>query len=479
MFLVWQDYRDAGRGRIYLQRVSDGGQVAEGWPAGGRPANTGLAEQTNPKITVDGQGGAYLAWSERTGRRLQLRLGRRAANGDSVSGWPAAGQPITDFFHTVRSISIAAGANGRAALVWQETDTLGVSSLQAARLAADHSPATGLSSPTTLVASAVDLTAPTLKSFGNEVLAVWSEWQSGSSSVFAQRLSLESALTVSEKVALGAGSLGRSAPVVLVDSAGASIAWESHAGGNSDVHVQRINTLGGLASGWDSSGVVIGGGSGSRYAPSLASDDAGGLIVTWMDSRTSDRAGLLARAGEVSIRLLEAKASPGRAQITWLFQGSVRESLEVERRHGDAEWSVITHAAPDDSGRVALEDRAAPPGATVEYRLVRVVGETRFNFPAASLDIPRIPAALAIHWARAEPARNTIVISLALPSRAAGELQLHDITGRRVAQQRLEGYEPGEYEVTFGLAGRLPSGIYFLRLQHAGKSRSTKIGLIR
>lgn len=480
VLLAWQDYRDAGRGRIYFQRIGADGQVAEGWPAGGRPANSGLAEQTSPKIVADGLGGAYLAWSERAGRRLQLRIGRRTASGDSVPGWPAAGQAITDFFRTVRSLAIAVGTNGRAALVWQETDTLGVSSLQAIRLAADHDPGAGLPSPTALVPSAGDLSAPTLRSFGDEIVAVWSEWQSGTGSVFAQRLSLESPLlTNSSKIAVGSGLLGGNAPVVLVDSAGASIAWVSHAGGSSDVHVQRITALGSRMSGWDSSGVVLGSGTGHRYAPSLAPDGAGGLIVTWMDSGDPRSAGPLARVGEVSIRLLQAIATPGRARITWLLHGAAGESLEVERRQINAEWSVIAHSAPDDSGHVALDDRGAPAGTTVEYRLVRVLGEARYNFPAARLDIPRIPATLAIHWARAEPGRNTILLSIALPTSGAGELQLHDVTGRRVARQRLEGFEPGEHEVTFELSSRLASGVYFLRLQHAGKSRTTKIALIR
>ena len=58
-------------------------------------------------------------------------------------------------------------------------------------------------------------------------------------------------------------------------------------------------------------------------------------------------------------------------------------------------------------------------------------------------------------------------------------VELIDVTGRRVARQSLTGLDPGEHEASVPLPGRVPAGVYFLRLMQAGQLRTAKLALLR
>ena len=75
-------------------------------------------------------------------------------------------------------------------------------------------------------------------------------------------------------------------PVALADGqGGAFVAWEDQrapaTGG--DIYAQRINAAGALL--WDSAGVPVCVFSRRQLNPTLVSDDAGGVIITWQDNR--------------------------------------------------------------------------------------------------------------------------------------------------------------------------------------------------
>jgi hypothetical protein len=487
VFISWQDYREGHGGRVYVQRISPEGQPASGWPAGGRPANGGTSEQSSPHMAPDGDGGAYLTWCERASRRLLLHLTRVSAQGGAVAGWPTSGALITDSLHTVQFSAIVSDSLGNAAVVWQQVDTLGTKSMQAIRVSATMSPATNwILAPRVLVPSASDIATPALSRIGSDgVLVVSGERQPEGSLLRAQRLSLtgaESSPWPPNGCILWSGSVGHAAPSVLPDSSGgAFVAWEGYAGAASDIYLQRISSTGSIVAGWDTAGVPVVASRGTQYAPALQSDGAGGVIVSWVDpTRVATAASLLAaRLGGISLQLIEAKATPGRARIRWRLQGTTGDSLDVERHVIEGEWSRIARVAPDSGGVVSVDDGKAPEGVSLEYRLVMTLEGERIHLAATKVSIPRRPTVLAIHWARSDPARNAVVLFLAVPSAERIDFQLHDVTGRRMASEGVTGFEPGDQEVTFTLPGHIPSGIYFIRVVQAGRSRTTKVALVR
>src|SRR5207247_2001633 len=78
---------------LYAQHVNGAGNLVAGWPTDGLAVCTGVPTLQSPSVASDGQGGAYVAWTD-------ARLGnpdvyaQRLAPGGLASGWPANGLAV-------------------------------------------------------------------------------------------------------------------------------------------------------------------------------------------------------------------------------------------------------------------------------------------------------------------------------------------------------------------------------------------------
>src|SRR5262249_14523017 len=65
-FFAWtQRSGGTGVGDIYLQRVTDDGSIGSGWPIGGLALCAASDDQSLPTIAADGASGAFIAWQDR------------------------------------------------------------------------------------------------------------------------------------------------------------------------------------------------------------------------------------------------------------------------------------------------------------------------------------------------------------------------------------------------------------------------------
>jgi hypothetical protein len=133
---------------------------------------------------------------------------------------------------------------------------------------------------------------------GSGAIMVWSDQRSGSGSyaVYAQRIdSNGNPLWASNGVAIYTGAtVGSASPRLATDEVGgAIIIWADTRGGNNSLYAQRVNGSGQLL--WNPSGVLI---TNSIYVTDdsgqyrLISDGSGGAIICWQDGRdfaTSER----------------------------------------------------------------------------------------------------------------------------------------------------------------------------------------------
>lgn len=486
-FLAWQDYRAGGVGQVYVQHLSALGEVVSGWPQEGRAVTDTVLEQSAPRLAPDGSGGVYVVWQGRRGRLLGCYAKRLTSSGAAAAGWPDNGVLITESSGENRSPVIAADSLGRALVVWQHVDTLGAQSLAALRIDPETNPEVGWTpNLLSLTESASDLSEPAVARAGSSAMLVaWGEWRGGASGVRVQRVVLDglSAEWPAGGLAICDGPIGQDTPRVLTDAQGGYVAWVDFRGGrDSDVFVQRFTSVGATGSGWPANGVAVAAGARDQFAPSLASDGAGGAIITWTDPPMN------ASAGYVSLmkmfqhgvpRLVEAVARPSQVRIVWQLASTFRESLEVERRAEPGDWQILMRVAANDSGRVVVVDRTALQGSRVEYRLGIAIEGARMFFEPVVLEIPRVPVTLTLHRAWIDASRNLVVIAFALPPGATPSVELIDVTGRRIERQMLDGLDPGEHEATLRVHTRLPSGVYFVRLTQAGQARVAKTALLR
>jgi hypothetical protein len=127
---------------------------------------------------------------------------------------------------------------------------------------------------------------------------------------------------------------------------------------------------------------------------------------------------------------------------------------------------------------VVFEDRRAPSGTHVAYRLAVIVQGERIVLEPVELDIPRAPQTLTLRWARLET-RNRLRIAFAFPAGPVPSVELMDVAGRRIVHQQLQGFEPDEHEASIGLPTGVSSGVYFVRLKQGSQVRVAKTVFIR
>jgi hypothetical protein len=79
---------------------------------------------------------------------------------------------------------------------------------------------------------------------------------------------------------------------------GAIVTWEDFRSGtsNGDIYAQRVNLAGGPQ--WTTDGVALCTAANNQYNPTIASDGAGGAIVTWSDGRSGSQLRHLRATGE-------------------------------------------------------------------------------------------------------------------------------------------------------------------------------------
>jgi hypothetical protein len=85
--LTWIDQR-VGGSDVYAQRANLAGTVA--WTADGVAVSTATGTQSDPKVTTDGAGGAFVGYTGPSGGGSNVWLQRIGTAGTIASGWPAA-----------------------------------------------------------------------------------------------------------------------------------------------------------------------------------------------------------------------------------------------------------------------------------------------------------------------------------------------------------------------------------------------------
>jgi len=118
---------------------------------------------------------------------------------------------------------------------------------------------------------------------GGAIIA-WQDARDGTFNVYAARVTSSGSTLWCG--AVSAAVSNQQHPVIVADGAGgAVIAWEDERNGNEDIYTQRIGALGQTA--WTNNGVAVCTGTGLHLHPKIVSDGASGAIITWDDTRAS------------------------------------------------------------------------------------------------------------------------------------------------------------------------------------------------
>lgn len=227
--IAWQDFRNADWD-IYTQRIDASGYVL--WSNDGLPISTLPGPQQFPKIISDPQGGAIIIFIADPDTNTSIYAQKIDDNGSIV--WPSGGILICETADTLLSAQLVTDKAGGAIVTWQDS-------------------------------------------------------RSGNLDIYAQRIDAGGAVQWTANGVVMCDDLrGQFAPHIAPDdSGGAIIAWtDLRSASDADIYAQRIDASG--TARWPANGIPVCESTDDQENPVLAADGAGGAIIAWMDSRSTD-----------------------------------------------------------------------------------------------------------------------------------------------------------------------------------------------
>ncbi len=270
------DYPD-----IYAQRVNASGSPQ--WVANGLTVCNASGAQIGATAVRDGGTGVLIAWLDFRNSSVDVYAQRLDAAGNAqlaANGAAIYNEPGVQ----IGSASIPDGAGG-AFVVWHEKRG-GQYDLRARRI----------NSSGAAVTAAVDVCAAATSQFIEDVIAdgaggvivLWQDERGANTpDLYAQRLNASCVpqWTANGVVVSAAAGVQEDARMVSDGAGGAIIAWHDRRNpSDANIYAQRINGAG--TAQWTADGLGVCVVAGTQDRPAIASDGAGGAIISWFDARS-------------------------------------------------------------------------------------------------------------------------------------------------------------------------------------------------
>jgi hypothetical protein len=169
--------------------------------------------------------------------------------------------------------------------------------------------------------------------------------------------------------------------------------------------------------------------------------------------------------------LVTAEASADHIRLTW-YVSQPGLPATLYRRTLSSDWTRLAALYADGQGFLRYADADILRGETYGYRLgIQDAGGESFF---AETYVLAEDIRFAIEGLAPNPAvGGRLTVRFSLPSEAPATLELLDITGRRVDARTLSG-QAGRQSVELGGGARIPPGLYWIRLRHAGREGSIR-----
>ena len=284
--VTWYDFR-SGNADIYVQRADAFGNPL--WTANGVALCVLTSDQRNSRIVSDGTGGAIVTWEDgRNGADYDLYAQRVNASG--VTQWGNNGVALctaAEGFYFPMTPTIVSDGAGGAIVAWRDTRS-GDYDIYAQRVNA-----AGVAQWTAngvLLCTAVNYQtdqAITSDGAGGAIVTWQDDRNVFVSDIYAQRVNASGALQWTAQGAAVCTAVSYQVyPTIVSDAAGGGvITWQDKRNGDWDIYAQAVNASGVQL--WTANGVALCNAISSQASPMIASDGAGGAIVAWQDDRSA------------------------------------------------------------------------------------------------------------------------------------------------------------------------------------------------
>ncbi len=283
--ITWQDFRNGTDYDIYAQRINASGVVQ--WTADGVAISNATGGQDLPTITSDGAGGAIITWRDiRNGTDYDVYAQRVDATG--TVQWTTDGVAISTpvSSHQINPALVGDGAGG-AIITWSDSRPGSVRDIYAQRIDAGGAVQWTANGVVICAAAGDQTTTAIISDEAGGAIMTWQDARTGSDlDIYAQRINGGGLVQwMVDGVAISTTVDDQRFPALTSDGAGgAIITYDSRSGPGFDIYSQRIDASGAVQ--WTANGVAISTATMDQDHPTIASDGAGGAIITWDDLRS-------------------------------------------------------------------------------------------------------------------------------------------------------------------------------------------------
>ncbi len=292
VIVTWWDRRaDGGSaiyGDIYAQRVNASGVTQ--WTADGVAICTAAGDQEYPMI-VGTDIGALIVWTDARNGSSSRDIYARAITSGGVPLGPADGVIVCNASGDQTSTAIVSDAAGGAIVVWTDPRS-SMEETYAQRLSNTAASLWTLGGLSVSTGPSAEFWPAMVSDGSGGAIVTWSDFRNfvtSGADIYAQRISSSGARQwTSAGVALCTFAEFQFFPTITTDGAGGAIVtWQDQRNGasNTDVYARRITAAGTAQWGSGNGGVAISTADTTQYLPMIATDGAGGAILTWQDAR--------------------------------------------------------------------------------------------------------------------------------------------------------------------------------------------------
>src|SRR5258706_1782373 len=388
VLVAWQDDRnDAGVSNldIYIQRIDAGGTPL--WTPNGSPVCLATGVQSQPKVTGDGLGGAYLAWIDERSGLPRVYAQHITAAGGIAPGWPDNGLAVANpgAVGSQQGAVVAQDGAGGVLVAWSGSNNQAVFHPFVMRIGAGGALAPGWPVAGAQLCNLLQTQdqVQVVSDLTGGAIVVWHDFRDVQNpfvnyKIYAQRVNgsgVRQWALNGVPVCIAPGSHETPA-AVSDDQGGVVVTLQDGRGDGADIYGLRLTSFGARAPGWDVDGTALCVQLGSQQYPVMVPDGISGAIVAWTDGRPAPRF----QASDVYANrtpddvvvpvlasLLSASAQADRVAIAWQLPEAGVAARVWRRVEGEA-WALIGDAVADAGGRLTFEDRNVRAGVTYDYR---------------------------------------------------------------------------------------------------------------
>ncbi|HPN40769.1 MAG TPA: T9SS type A sorting domain-containing protein [Candidatus Cloacimonadota bacterium] len=257
-FIAWQDYRNGTNYNIYAQRASDSGVLLWNDTVTGKLICGGSSQKENLSMVAVNDGGAIIAWQDSRNGNTDIYAQWIDSSGEIAMGWPVSGLAISVDPSVQSPPKMVKDGNGGAFVVWSDNRG-GDYDIHVRHILFNGT--LGAEKSLQLAPEDMNQINPAITSDGDHgAIIAYEQYNGANWDIYAQRIdALNQNMWIDGGVPACIAANDQKNPSLVNDSVGSAIiVWEDNVNFTWDIYAQRVGSVpptGAIQ--WTANGVAI------------------------------------------------------------------------------------------------------------------------------------------------------------------------------------------------------------------------------